>query len=131
MANGTIAFDTLTTSDSKKTNTEKSIDTSYLLNGTCKMTFHFNHDTEVILHSFNVSSISDSETGKFDPQLTNNMSAADDYSALATSQNEAVNTDSKSYTFNHTTSNIRFVSFENNAARDHANYSGILVGDLA
>ena len=33
MANGTIAFDTLTTSDSVKSNTEKSIDTSYLYNG--------------------------------------------------------------------------------------------------
>ena len=32
MANGTIAFDTLTTSDSVNTGTEKSIDTSYLLN---------------------------------------------------------------------------------------------------
>ena len=36
MANGTIAFDTLTTSDSVNTGTEKSIDTSYLLNGSCK-----------------------------------------------------------------------------------------------
>ena len=31
MANGTIAFDTLTTSDSVNTGTEKSIDTSYFL----------------------------------------------------------------------------------------------------
>ena len=30
MANGTIAFDTLTTSDSVNTGTEKSIDTSYI-----------------------------------------------------------------------------------------------------
>jgi len=131
MANGTIAFDTLTTSDSKKTNTEKSIDTSYLLNGTCKITFHFNQDTPAVLHSFNVTSITDVETGGFDPQFTNNMNAADDYSALATSQNESANTDSKSYTFNHATSSIRFVSFEANARIDHANYSGILVGDLA
>ena len=41
MANGTIAFDTLTTSDSVNTGTEKSIDTSYLLNGTCKMKCYF------------------------------------------------------------------------------------------
>ena len=36
MANGTIAFDTLTTSDSVNTGTEKSIDTSYIFNGVAK-----------------------------------------------------------------------------------------------
>ena len=36
MANGTIAFDTLTTSDSVKSGTEKSINTSYLYNGVNK-----------------------------------------------------------------------------------------------
>ena len=33
MANGTIAFDTLQTSDSKGSSTEKSVDTSYIYNG--------------------------------------------------------------------------------------------------
>ena len=42
MANGTIAFDTLTTSDSVNTNTEKSIDTSYLFNGVAKVWTSFN-----------------------------------------------------------------------------------------
>ena len=37
MANGTIAFDTLTTSDSVNTGTEKSIDTSFILNGVNKI----------------------------------------------------------------------------------------------
>ena len=37
MANGTIAFDTLTTSDSVKSGTEKSIDTSYIFNGVAKV----------------------------------------------------------------------------------------------
>ena len=32
VAHGTIAFDTLTTSDQVKSGTEKSIDTSYLFN---------------------------------------------------------------------------------------------------
>ena len=36
MANGTIAFDTLTTSDQVNTSTEKSIDTSYIFNGVAK-----------------------------------------------------------------------------------------------
>ncbi len=39
MANGTIAFDTLTTSDSVNTGTAKSIDTSYIFNGVNKVWF--------------------------------------------------------------------------------------------
>ena len=41
MANGTIAFDTLTTSDSVNTGTEKSIDTSYIFNGVAKVWIKF------------------------------------------------------------------------------------------
>ena len=37
MANGTIAFDTLTTSDQAKSGTEKSVDTSYIFNGVAKV----------------------------------------------------------------------------------------------
>ena len=44
MANGTIAFDTLTTSDSVNTGTEKSIDTSYLFNGVAKQWINLNGD---------------------------------------------------------------------------------------
>ena len=36
MAFGNLKFDTLTTSDAKKTNTEKSLDTSYVFNGVAK-----------------------------------------------------------------------------------------------
>ena len=36
MAFGNLKFDTLTTSDSKVTNTEKSLDTSYIFNGVAK-----------------------------------------------------------------------------------------------
>jgi hypothetical protein len=35
VAHGTIAFDTLTTSDQVNTGTEKSLDTSYLLKWVC------------------------------------------------------------------------------------------------
>ena len=44
MANGTIAFDTLTTSDSVNTGTEKSIDTSYIFNGVVKVWYGFDGD---------------------------------------------------------------------------------------
>lgn len=75
MANGTIAFDTLTTSDSVNTGTEKSIDTSYLLNGVAKSWVNLDGSGTVgINSSFNVSSITDDGTGKYDFTHTNNMS---------------------------------------------------------
>ena len=82
MANGTIAFDTLTTSDSKKTNTEKSIDTSYLFNGVAKVWQQAQGDS-TITDSFNVSSMTDNATGQFITVFTNSMSNAF-YSGLST-----------------------------------------------
>ena len=69
MANGTIAFDTLTTSDSKGTanllaNVERSIDTTYILHGVCKQWTSFNQETPEVFNSFNLSSMTDRTTGK-------------------------------------------------------------------
>jgi hypothetical protein len=57
MANGTIAFDTLTTSDSANTNTEKSINTSYIFNGVAKAWVEYDGTASgaTIGDSFNVS----------------------------------------------------------------------------
>ena len=82
MANGTIAFDTLTTSDSVKSGTEKSIDTSYLLNGVAKVWQQAQGDSTVT-DSFNVSSMTDSGTGAFTTNFANNMVNAF-YSGLST-----------------------------------------------
>ena len=76
MANGIIAFDTLTTSDSKNTNTEKSIDTSYIYNGVAKQWLHFNQDTPATRDSFNVGSITDSAAGQYEVNVTNNFNNA-------------------------------------------------------
>ena len=77
MANGTIAFDTLTTSDSKNTNTEKSIDTSYIFNGVAKVWINFDGTgTPAARDSFNVTSITDNGTGSYDIVFTNSMSSA-------------------------------------------------------
>jgi hypothetical protein len=75
MANGTIAFDTLTTSDSKNTNTEKSIDTSFILNGVNKVWFTLGMDA-VQDDSFNCSSVDDDGTGDFGIHFTNAFSNA-------------------------------------------------------
>ena len=82
MANGTIAFDTLTTSDSVNTGTEKSIDTSYLFNGVAKVWQQAQGDS-TITDSFNVSRMPDNATGQFITVFTNSMSNAF-YSGLST-----------------------------------------------
>ena len=82
MANGTIAFDTLTTSDSVNTGTEKSIDTSYIFNGVAKVWQQAQGDSTVT-DSFNVSSMTDNATGQFITVFTNSMSNAF-YSGLST-----------------------------------------------
>ena len=82
MTNGTIAFDTLTTSDQVNTGTEKSIDTSYLFNGVAKVWQQAQGDS-TITDSFNVSSMTDNATGQFITVFTNSMSNAF-YSGLST-----------------------------------------------
>ena len=76
MANGTIAFDTLTTSDSVNTGTEKSINTSYIFNGVAKVWINFNGTgTPAVNKSLNSSSVTDASTGHF---TLNYTSAFDD-----------------------------------------------------
>jgi len=77
MANGTIAFDTLTTSDSVKTGTEKSIDTSYIFNGVAKSWVGILNKSAVSNgDSLNVSSLTDPGTGRIQITYSNNMNNA-------------------------------------------------------
>jgi hypothetical protein len=78
MANGTIAFDTLTTSDSANTNTEKSINTSYIFNGVAKAWVEYDGTASgaTIGDSFNVSSTDDDGTGDYGVNFTNAMGNA-------------------------------------------------------
>ena len=75
MANGTIAFDTLTTSDQVNTGTEKSIDTSYIFNGVAKAWVEYDGTASgaTIGDSFNVSSTDDDATGDYGVNFTNAM----------------------------------------------------------
>ena len=78
MANGTIAFDTLTTSDQVNTGTEKSIDTSYLFNGVVKwFATHRGDFSNAVEDSFNVASHTDTGTGGVTYSYTNNMGNTD------------------------------------------------------
>ena len=73
MAFGTLAFDTLQTSDSKNTGTNKTLDTSFIYNGSAKSWVKFDGSitTPVALDSFSSSSITDSATGNYINNLTN------------------------------------------------------------
>ena len=75
VAHGTIAFDTLTTSDQVKSGTEKSIDTSYIFNGVAVSWWQYDQTNVETDGSFNVSSISDDATGIYTPTLTNVQSS--------------------------------------------------------
>jgi len=76
VAHGTIAFDTLTTSDQVNTGTEKSIDTSYVFNGVAKVWNNINGTgTIAIRDSFNVGSITDNGTGDYTHTYSNAMAS--------------------------------------------------------
>ena len=82
MANGTIAFDTLTTSDTVNTGTEKSIDTSFVFNGSAKAWYDLDGTGTVALDdSFNCATLTDNGTGAYNIAYTNSMSSAN-YASL-------------------------------------------------
>ena len=82
VAHGTIAFDTLTTSDQVNTGTEKSIDTSYIFNGTPKAWCNWATAASFSIYdSFNITSLTDNGAGNTKPVLTNIM-ANDDYAYI-------------------------------------------------
>jgi len=141
MANGTIAFDTLTTSDSVNTGTEKSIDTSYIYNGVSKAWGQFDGEitTPVLESSFNTSSISDLGTGRFQTTITNAMNDAL-YPVHATVGNEQDDYASQADTNDHgafigsrTTTVQRLFSFDHDdGTQDNPqSYNFSIIGDLA
>ena len=76
MANGTIAFDTLSTSG-QITGTAKSVDTDYVVNGSAKVWVSFDGTgTIAIKDSFNTTSITDDSTGNYTITIDNNMGNA-------------------------------------------------------
>ena len=76
MTNGTIAFDTLSTSG-QISGTAKSVDTDYIAHGTVKSIHVYNQATPATKSSFNVASISDDAAGLYTVTLTNSMSASE------------------------------------------------------
>ena len=75
MANGTIAFDTLSTSG-QISGTAKSVDTDYLAYGSAKAWHRLGDGTGTIVtrDSFNVSGFTDGGVGLYTVTINNNMS---------------------------------------------------------
>tara|TARA_R100001082_G_scaffold108221_1_gene83199 strand:- start:101 stop:502 length:402 start_codon:yes stop_codon:yes gene_type:complete len=133
MANGTIAFDTLTTSDSKNTNTEKSIDTSYILNGVAKHWVSFDPlNSNNMDDSFNNASVTDNGTGNFTFTNTNNMGNAN-HAPVIGSEIQSSYQDSADAILSagRTTTGMRAYHVENNSATDNGILTMATLGDLA
>ena len=128
MANGTIAFDTLTTSDSKNTGIEKSIDTSFIFNGVAKAWNNVTQGTSAIQDSFNISSISDDTTGTYTQNYTSNMSN-DLFSAVGMCEN-AGNMGTTG-TFGSSSTKFITVLTTNASSNDYNDACNAIHGDLA
>ena len=127
MANGTIAFDTLSTSG-QISGTAKSVDTDYLASGTAKHWARYNQSTPAINSSLNTSSIVDESTGKV---TVNTSSAFSSTTSYSTSGSKG------STTYNFTISPVSASSYNGYQRQDDGTYQDATafsfqaVGDLA
>jgi len=133
VAHGTIAFDTLTTSDQKKTGTEKSLDTSYIFNGVAKVWLNYDHGNSAIKDSVNISSVTDNSTGVHTPSFTSNMANSNYAITLTTKDGSGVNAQ---WTYeSEGTSSFIYNSADDSGSgytwTDYAGNSSIIKGDLA
>ena len=98
MANGTIAFDTLSTSG-QISGTAKSVDTDYLASGSAKAWLNYKGtSTNAINASLNTTSVTDNGTGDYTQNMTNNFSSANNSYTLST-QAEPGNEDNGMYSY--------------------------------
>ena len=137
MAHGTIAFDTLTTSDQVKSSTEKSIDTSYILNGVNKVWVNFDGSASGAASndSLNVSGMTDHGTGDYTTSFTNNMGNTN-YCHLVHAIVASNYTQYLANNFAKATSSYReeqdsFDGSSTTTNRDHTHCNLGIIGDLA
>ena len=132
MANGTIAFDTLSTSG-QITGTAKSVDTDYVVNGSAKMWVNFDGTGTIASRdSFNLSSLTDNGTGDYTATFTNAMGNAN-HAPQGVGQNSASTGLGLMYNpFSVTTTNTQMKYVNNDAAARDSGQNHVLTnGDLA
>ena len=128
VAHGTIAFDTLTTSDQVNTGTEKSIDTSYLFNGVAKVWVRFNGSTFDTSgdDTFNVTSLTDDDTGDYTITIANDFSSINFVQLSSGNEYHSLNDGAN------TVGTMQFGNYNNSHARsDTARCFAAGIGDLA
>jgi len=127
MANGTIAFDTLSTSG-QISGTAKSVDTDYLASGSAKHWARYDQTADTLHSSLNTSSIEDTSTGKITANISSAFSSATNYSTSGSKG---------STTYNFTISPIDASSYNGYQRKDDGTYADATafsfqaVGDLA
>ena len=107
--------------------------TTNLQQGLCKWWIKYSQDAgsgSQNLDSFNVSSVTDVETGRFDPTYSSNMNNAN-YCVSVMHQAELTNADSTEYTVSQATNTTQLRTVENGVLRDKGNANAFAVGDLA
>ena len=132
MANGTIAFDTLSTSG-QIDGTARSIDTDYLLNGSNKAWTNILYTSAApgIQDSFNATSVADTTAGEYTVTLSNNM-ANSTYVCVSNQQDFAVEHQSPSLSTS--TYAIRLIADSSGARADIGNGTNsfaLITGELA
>jgi hypothetical protein len=132
MANGTIAFDTLSTSG-QIDGTARSIDTDYLLMGTNKAWTNILYTSAApgIQDSFNASSVADTAVGEYTVTLSNNMGNSL-YVCVSNQQDFAV--EHQSPTLSASTFTMRLIADSSGARADIGNGTNsftIVTGELA
>ena len=129
MANGTIAFDTLSTSG-QIDGTARSIDTDYLLNGSSKGWIKFDPaDSNAVRDSFNMSFLTDEGTGEFMVGITNAMANVDYAIHVTGSTNRSGSVDTDTQTVSQYS--IEFDEDDNGSRADvNMGYTSFL-GELA
>jgi len=133
MANGTIAFDTLSTSDSVNTGTTKSIDTSYIFNGVVKAWARISGSSSGVPanDSFNVGSTTDSGTGDYEVAYSNNFSDGEYCITLGDSNNADVASATHTRCNTSSASGHGLQVYYNGALADATNVFFQVTGDLA
>ena len=134
MANGTIAFDTLSTSGQIESRTTGlSIDTDYLVHGSNKAwtNIQYNSSAPGILDSLNAASVADTAAGEYTVTLSNNM-VNSSYVCVANQQDFAV--EHQSPTLATSTFGMRLIADSSGARADIGNGTNsfaIVTGELA
>jgi len=123
----------VTTAGSIAVTGEGNSTTTNLQQGLAKGWAKVNQDTPAFRGSFNMSSLTDSETGIYELNFTSIFSALDDYVINTNAQAEDYNQDKTEYQrySSSTTSKVSVKTVENNAARDQSISDNSLLGDLA